>query len=315
MNENKKSWKVYKLTNLCNGKIYIGVTSQIPEKRWCKGKAYHGNPHLTAAIEKYSWENFSHEILEDNLTREQAGELEEYYINKFNTLSSEFGYNKIKGGFHDSNMYKDFVIRKLNKKVNKYDLEGNFIESYDSLIEAGIKNNLSSSDISCCCNKKNFCKTLKNNVYRFADTTDTSEDIYNYINSHGLDKEIVQYTLDDEFVAKYKSIRQASRQLNINSGNISLCASGKAKTYKGFIWKYTTEELTEEEILFRNNKASRNFKNIAQYSLEGKLIEIFLSAKLAQDKTGTDSSSIIKCCRGKQKTAKGFLWKYIEVEK
>lgn len=75
-----RKWCVYKIQNLINHKIYIGVTSQNPEKRWARGRGYKGNPHFTKAIEKYGWDSFSHEILHENLSREEAGALEEYYI-------------------------------------------------------------------------------------------------------------------------------------------------------------------------------------------------------------------------------------------
>jgi hypothetical protein len=32
------------------------------------------------AIQKYGWENFSHEILAEKLTQSEANELEKYYI-------------------------------------------------------------------------------------------------------------------------------------------------------------------------------------------------------------------------------------------
>lgn len=36
----------------------------------------------------------------------------------------------------------------------------------------------------------------------------------------------------------------------------------------------------------------------------------FASAKEASEKTGADHSAIIKCCRGKLKSTKGFKWQY-----
>lgn len=40
------------------------------------------------------------------------------------------------------------------------------------------------------------------------------------------------------------------------------------------------------------------------------LLAGYESAKQASLQTGTDHSSIIKCCRGKLKTANGFVWRY-----
>ena len=39
----------------------------------------------------------------------------------------------------------------------------------------------------------------------------------------------------------------------------------------------------------------------------------FISAHQAEYKTGCDHSSIIKCCKGKKHTVKGFTWQYAEV--
>ena len=46
--------------------------------------------------------------------------------------------------------------------------------------------------------------------------------------------------------------------------------------------------------------------------LEGKVIDTYLSIKEASEKTGVNSTSICKCCKGKRKSAGGFLWRYKE---
>jgi len=86
-----------------SNKKYIGQTSMqdIPEKRWgYQGKGYQGNPHFWSAIQKYGWDNFIHEIIEDNLTLDEANEKEEYYIMLYETLDSSKGYNLRHGGSH-----------------------------------------------------------------------------------------------------------------------------------------------------------------------------------------------------------------------
>lgn len=49
---------------------------------------------------------------------------------------------------------------------------------------------------------------------------------------------------------------------------------------------------------------------IEQYDIDGELIAKYRSSVDAHKHTGCDSSSIIKCCKGKLKHFKGFIWKY-----
>jgi len=52
-------------------------------------------------------------------------------------------------------------------------------------------------------------------------------------------KRVKQYDKEGNFIAEYHSIMEASRKVNINNGSISLCASGKTKTGRGYVWKYS----------------------------------------------------------------------------
>ena len=88
---------IYKITNLINGKIYIGQSVH-PDKRWWehnqRAKTNSDNYPIHLAIQKYGQENFSFEILEwtedyDNRERE--------LIKEFNSLSPN-GYNILEGG-------------------------------------------------------------------------------------------------------------------------------------------------------------------------------------------------------------------------
>lgn len=94
------SYFVYKHTNLVNGKVYIGITSRLPEKRWGRnGCNYRSNHHFYNAILKYGWDSgFSHEILYSGLTKENAEEHERDLIRHFNSANPEYGYNIALGG-------------------------------------------------------------------------------------------------------------------------------------------------------------------------------------------------------------------------
>lgn len=92
------NWCVYKHTNKANGKVYIGITGDEPEKRWANGKKYKQNEHFTSAIHKYGWDGFTHEVLCTGLTREQAIEEEICLICAYRSADREFGYNISLGG-------------------------------------------------------------------------------------------------------------------------------------------------------------------------------------------------------------------------
>ena len=74
-----KKYTVYKHTNKLNNKVYIGITSRKVEVRWgVDGCGYISSPHFMSAIIKYGWDNFEHDILFENLTKEELISKPEY---------------------------------------------------------------------------------------------------------------------------------------------------------------------------------------------------------------------------------------------
>lgn len=92
-----KTYYVYKHTNIFNEKCYIGITSQNPVRRWAKGVGYSkSQSKFYNAILKYGWDNFTHEILFEGLSFEDALNKEVELIILFD--SYENGYNTSLGG-------------------------------------------------------------------------------------------------------------------------------------------------------------------------------------------------------------------------
>lgn len=99
---------VYIHTNKTNGKVYIGITGRNPLERWNNGKGYKLNPYFWKAIKKYGWNGFNHDILEDNLTREEAKEKEIYYIKKYDSTMSANGNNLLRNS--DTLIFDEYII-------------------------------------------------------------------------------------------------------------------------------------------------------------------------------------------------------------
>ncbi len=90
---------IYKVTNIRNGKAYIGQTISTIEHRWSQHKydSKTGKYPLQRAIKKYGEANFSIASLGSYETQEDLNNAEQYYIEFFNALNPH-GYNLEVGG-------------------------------------------------------------------------------------------------------------------------------------------------------------------------------------------------------------------------
>jgi hypothetical protein len=93
-------YEVYCLTFKNNGKKYVGFTGIGVMNRMHKhytNASYGIDSHLYRAIRLYGVENIEIEILHESEDKQDALNMEQYYIVKFNTI--DCGYNETSGGF------------------------------------------------------------------------------------------------------------------------------------------------------------------------------------------------------------------------
>lgn len=91
--------KVYKITNLLTGKVYIGQTIKRIELRWShhKSDANKCQTYIHRAILKHGHNNFKIEWIASAFNKEDLDWLEEYLIKDYNSISPN-GYNIKNGG-------------------------------------------------------------------------------------------------------------------------------------------------------------------------------------------------------------------------
>jgi hypothetical protein len=84
--------EIYKITNLINGKIYVGKDTE-------SKKNYYGSGLLIKkAIKKYGKDNFIKEVIEVCKTNLDLCDREKYWIGFYNSTDKLIGYNISKGG-------------------------------------------------------------------------------------------------------------------------------------------------------------------------------------------------------------------------
>ena len=112
---------VYKITNMANGKFYIGSSNNI-KNRWYQHEnsldaGIHGNPHLQNAWNKYGRHNFKFEIIEE-CAPELQFEREQFYLNTLNPFGDN-GYNIVRQ-ISKEYMSDHYIVKKCERCGSEY---------------------------------------------------------------------------------------------------------------------------------------------------------------------------------------------------
>lgn len=126
------------------------------------------------------------------------------------------------------------------KRVCQFDLSGNYIATYKSLIEAAKQTCSDDAKISFCCTGKR--QSHNNFQWCFEEKKEEFQSIIkNRDHSHMLKtkpKPVLQFDLENNFIKEYSSGGEAAKEINGTASAINRCCNGLAKTHKGFKWKF-----------------------------------------------------------------------------
>lgn len=318
---------IYKITNEINSKVYIGQTTTTIAERWHghMSAALNENRYKSAlynAMRKYGRDKFhvkeissytktSKDALIDILNLE-----EQKYIKQYNSLVNQNGYNLEKGGNNK---------KVPGRKVNKYDLELNYICSYESCKEAGRQNNIDDCTIHGCC--KHYHYTAGGYVWCFDGEQPikphykTPEE-YNrkhvekkpyiskamppevkrdrklsFLNWNG--QRIFQYNSYGELINIFKDIIDAADSLHTTPQEIRLNLNGENLCFGKTV-------LRNENDPFDKYPRSKKLQPITLYDLQGNFICNFETKKDAESYLNTSSGEIAKVLK-RGGSCKGYL--------
>lgn len=94
---------------------------------------------------------------------------------------------------------------------------------------------------------------------------------------------------------------------NNNVNNLEWCTQSYNVKYS-----YTNGNAKPTPGCFKKGNIPHNIIRVSQYSLNNTYIATFDSILEASKKTNTNSICIGYCCKGKQKTSGGYIWKYAD---
>lgn len=208
------------------------------------------------------------------------------------------GYNLTKGG--------DNSAINILTPVCAYDYYGNLIESFDSIVDAAKWCNGDPCVIRKNCVGK--CSYAYHYIWRYKDDNFEKYEIKTSkkrIDS-GRSIAIDMYDLNGDYLRSFNSAGEASNHFNCSRSHIVECCKKQLKTYFGYIWRFDGENIDIKESI------KSNIKSVVQYSIDGEELNRFASISDANKYLGKNikSTNICKCCKGINKTAYGYLWRY-----
>lgn len=293
---------IYKITNMINGKLYIGQSKDYKRRKISHKKDFKkSDTILYRAMRKYGFDNFSWEVIDTANTPDELNNKEMYWIDYYNSYignKNNNGYNMTKGGYNEAYFF-------LLTSVVQLDLHGNFIAEYKSISEAANTLNIRSAGISGCC--LGYYKSSNGFMFVYKNKYDKSKK-YKYVNQ-GVTP-IIQLTLEGEFISEHKSIRDAIAYINAkSSSNIIACCQGINKSSYGYIWVYKTnyDEGKKYEYKLDNPK---NLKPVIQFTMDGDFVAKYKSINEASFKTGITSQLISLVCHKRRNQTGGFKWEF-----
>lgn len=234
-------YKVYKLTCIPNGKVYIGITKRYISKRMKQHRKLARRDCsflISRAIKKHGWKNFRVEVLADDLNRHDACQMEIDLISKYRACY-ENGYNMTTGGQtgispRQETKHKRSLAGKIswqksekmqkvvkdperNRKIGEHsrkmhrdpEYRANFLSRHKDMIEA-------SRDPEC---RERAKETLKENGFCTALAC-----------SNGMQFDSIAEAAD--WVCTYRGGKSRSKRPNIVA-----CVEGRKKTAYGYSWK------------------------------------------------------------------------------
>jgi len=280
---------VYLITNKINNKKYVGLTTRSLGERWkehirksrCEKLSINS---LHYDIKKYNKDNFEIKKLIECSNTEELCKYERKFIFELDTIKE--GYNRNTGGKYynvSDKMREEMSENAKNKKkvyvLNKSDKS---IKIYESVNKA--------------------CRLLllnKKCVFRVLSGKRKSHKgyIFSYSEEFNIkEKEIYKFDLYGNLINIYKNINVCSIESKIDKIYIYRVLSGKRKSHKGYIFKYSNDIKYTKSRIYQ------------KCILENKILNIFDNIKEASMKTNINYSSISKIINGKRKSINNFTF-------
>lgn len=264
---------IYLLTNLINGKVYVGQTQNCYQrmKQYAKNKEKHRL--IGKAINKYGIENFDLTLLEINIPLERLIALEQHWMDYYESYNLERGYNMCpEAGTSRGYKHTDEAREKMSRSAKQ-----KFI-NHPEYIKRGKDNPMYGVKMSQETRDKMSRSRMGNQ------------------NAKGSTWKMSQETKDKISKSMRGKQNCLGRKLSQETRNKIAEANRR---------RVITDEMKEKQRLSHLGLSSKKVRCVETQVVYDSIGDAALFIN-------KDRSGIGKCCVGKQKTCGGYHWEFVE---
>lgn len=286
---------IYIAVNVLEGKRYIGQTTKTLKSR-IKGHydTINNGTYFHRALLKHGNLAFAWYIIDSSATDQYSlNELEKLYIAVWKSLSTQSGYNMTPGG--DTSW--EFGRLASIKQVSLFDINGTYIDTYESAVLAEEKSGVKRQCISYSAIQGH---PTFNTRWQFGDSTD-----YKFpLRSRG--SKIYQFDAAGELVGEYDNSIHAREITGIASNTIRQCSQGKLNSAGGFYWS-----TREDFVPISPIRKPWDKRPIIQYDISGiQLAEYKNYSAIGKANLGHRSAKIRLIIDTDIPCHQGYIWKH-----
>lgn len=217
-NTQNNSGIIYKVLNTETNQVYIGATTKSIEERKTDHIQKANNEigsYFQEAISTYGADAFVWEQIDTATSNDELANKEIKYISEYDALNN--GYNGDKGGG-------------IKKTIYKYNLDGSLNNIFEDLSSASNTIVMRKQDVS------RACWSVNHTLGGFLWSYEYREPFVP--KSDNRKKDVIQYSVNGNTLARYISASEASRKTGISKTCITRCCRGERQKSGGFLWKY-----------------------------------------------------------------------------
>lgn len=307
---NKHISGIYSITNLVNGKRYIGKSLAI-HYRWTRHrrelrKQEHYNSFLQRAWDKYGEENFKFEVVE-KCEKECLCEREIHWIKEFKTLGQDYGYN-LYDESKDIPSFKE-IRTKPHLRVYQIDEHNQIVKIWNSLHEVANFNNTTYEKMD----KHIFGYPKGNNQFKIAHNgfiwvkEDKYDAEFDYNEKSRISHPILAVNENNEIIKRYIDVKELAAELGIKQSSASATVSSQTPN-KGILYireKYfdaTKDYFTKPTT----TPKERDSPEKSIINIETGEVYVFTSYKKAEEQLGLKPNKLYELIKGNKNSYKGW---------